>query len=146
MKLCLFKFEKLDACTRPLFANPVTIIRDSIVRHVSSNTLLANKQHGFLSKRSCITQLLIAAEYSKKFSRGPPLAIFIDVIWNHAESWLNSLIPDSILCWFLLPKKDLRYHVMRFYRHAQKFTSIIVKILIPDTRITLIPLVIPLDS
>ena len=32
-----------------------SIIRDSIVRHMSSNTLLAKEQHGFLSRRLCIT-------------------------------------------------------------------------------------------
>ena len=31
-------------------------------------------------------------------SRGQPLVIFINVIWNHAESWLDSLIPDLIPC------------------------------------------------
>ena len=65
--------------------------------------------------------------------RGPPLAIFINVIQNHAESWLDSLIPDLIPCWFLLPNKDLRYHVMRFYECALK---VIVQVLIPDSRIT----------
>ena len=46
----------------------------------------------------------------------------------------------------LLRNKDLRYHVMRFYSRALKFTRILVKDLIPDSRITLILLVIPLDS
>ena len=35
---------------------------------------------------------------------------------------------------------------MRFYRYALKFTRIIVEVLIPDSRIALIPLVIPFDS
>ena len=29
-------------------------------------------------------------------TRGPPLSILVDVIRNHAESWLESLIPDLI--------------------------------------------------
>ena len=31
MKLCLFKVAKLDACIRPLFANPVTFIDIAII-------------------------------------------------------------------------------------------------------------------
>ena len=34
-------------------------------------------------------------------ARGPPLSILVDVIRNHVESWLDSLIPNlvpAILC------------------------------------------------
>ena len=41
-----------------------SVIRDSIVRHMSLNALFAKEQHGFLS--TDITQLLIATEYWTK--------------------------------------------------------------------------------
>ena len=35
-----------------------TLIRDKLVDHMTSNNLFSNTQHGFISGRSCITQLL----------------------------------------------------------------------------------------
>ena len=35
-----------------------TIIRDEIVKHMDSNNLFADEQYGFVSGRSCTTQLL----------------------------------------------------------------------------------------
>ena len=40
-----------------------SIIRNNIIRHMSSNALFAKEQHGFLPRKSCITQLLTATEY-----------------------------------------------------------------------------------
>ena len=71
---------------------------------------------------------------------GPATGNFCQRDAESCRILIDSLIPDSI------PIADLRYHAIRFYGRAQKFTRIIVKDLIPDSRITLIPLVIPLDS
>ena len=35
-----------------------SIVRDSIVDHMSANNLFAEEQHGFVPGRSCMTQLL----------------------------------------------------------------------------------------
>ena len=35
-----------------------TLIRDKLVKHLEQNNLLKNCQHGFQSKRSCLTNLL----------------------------------------------------------------------------------------
>ena len=80
-----------------------------------------------LADKTCCT---VFSQPNTKEMRGPPLVIFVDVIPNHAESWLDSWF-DSL--WFLLPNKDLRYFVMRFYWCALKFTRIIVEILIFDS-------------
>ena len=40
-----------------------SIIRESIVEHMTSNNLIPNTQHGFLPKRSRVTQLLTSMEY-----------------------------------------------------------------------------------
>ena len=40
-----------------------SIIRESIIEHMTSNNLISNTQHGFLPKRSCVTQLLTSMEY-----------------------------------------------------------------------------------
>ena len=65
----------------------------------------------------------------------PPLLIFVNMIWNHAESWLDCLIR------FFADSYCPKYRVMRYYGHALKYTRIIVRVVIPDSRITLIPLV-----
>ena len=54
---------------RPIsFTSPVikimeSIIRDSILDHVTVNCLLSPTQHSFTVGKSCITQLLAAANY-----------------------------------------------------------------------------------
>ena len=35
-----------------------SIIKDSIINHINVNNLLYESQHGFISKRSCLTNLL----------------------------------------------------------------------------------------
>ena len=76
---------------------------------------------------------------------GHPIRVWAKIrIWYGTAWFLNSWFDSSSIP---IVNKDLRYHMMRFYGRALKFTRIIrVKILIPDFRITLIPLVIPLDS
>ena len=40
-----------------------SIIKDSIISHMMDNNLFSKEQHGFLPRRSCMIQLLIATEY-----------------------------------------------------------------------------------
>ena len=50
-----------------------SIIRESIVEHMTSNNLISNTQHGFLPKRSCVTQLLTSMEYwTDEIQKGNP--------------------------------------------------------------------------
>ena len=40
-----------------------SVIRDKMFDYLLRNNLLANKQHGFMPRRSCVTQLLSALQY-----------------------------------------------------------------------------------
>ena len=40
-----------------------SIIRESIIEHMTCNNLISNAQHGFLPKRLCVYQLLTSIEY-----------------------------------------------------------------------------------
>ena len=39
-----------------------SVIRDSIVKYMMDNNLVCDQQHGFVSGRSCMTQLLVTLE------------------------------------------------------------------------------------
>ena len=54
------------------------IIRDAIVKHFTQNKLYSECQHGFRTKRSCITQLLEAMEY---FTSKLDIGESVDVIY-----------------------------------------------------------------
>ena len=49
------------------------IVREDIIKHLISNNLLSNSQHGFLPKRSCTTQLLTAMEHWSNNIHGHPV-------------------------------------------------------------------------
>ena len=54
------------------------IIRESIIEHMTCNNLISNAQHGFLPKRSCVSQLLTSIEYwTDEMHKGKP----VDVIY-----------------------------------------------------------------
>ena len=57
-----------------------SIIRESIVEHITSNNLISNTQHGFLPKRSCVTQLLTSMEYwTDEIQKGNPVdVLYVD--------------------------------------------------------------------
>ena len=67
---------------RPVSLTSVTckvlesLIREQLIFHLQSNNLISDKQHGFLSKRSCITNLLLATEeWSKNLDQSIPTDI-----------------------------------------------------------------------
>ena len=58
-----------------------SIIRESIIEHMTSNNLISNTQNGFLPKRSCVTQLLTSMEYwTDEIQKGITLLIFYMLI------------------------------------------------------------------
>ena len=57
-----------------------SIIRESIIEHMTCNSLISNAQHGFLPKRSCVSQLLTSIEYwTDEMQKGNPVdVIYVD--------------------------------------------------------------------
>ena len=71
-----------------------SIIRDVIVEHMKENKLYANCQHGFRSKRSCITQLLeVMEEFTKAIDDGES----IDVIYLDFRKAFDSVSHPLLL-------------------------------------------------
>ena len=57
-----------------------TILKDNIVCHLVTHSLINDSQHGFLPKRSCLTNLLEFLEYvTSAVDQGKPVdVIYID--------------------------------------------------------------------
>ena len=57
-----------------------SVIRESIIEYMTSNNLISNTQHGFLPKRSCVTQLLTSMEYwTDEIQKGNPVdVLYVD--------------------------------------------------------------------
>ena len=76
--------QKLPSNYRPISLTPVickileSLIRDKLFDYLFRNTLLSIQQHGFVPKRSCVTQLLTALQYwTASLEKGTP----VDVIY-----------------------------------------------------------------
>lgn len=56
------------------------VVRDSLFEHMESNGLLTECQHGFVSKRSCVTNLLgVLDDWTNSLDNGKPVdAIYLD--------------------------------------------------------------------
>ena len=53
-----------------------SLIRDQLIRHLQDNNIISDYQHGFLSRRSCVTNLLLAMEdWSYNLDNGTPTDI-----------------------------------------------------------------------
>ena len=77
--------SKSEACNyRPISLTSVPgkimekLIRDKLVDHMTSNNLFSNTKHGFISGRSCITQLL---EYIEDLTEAIDNGEGVDVIY-----------------------------------------------------------------
>ena len=57
-----------------------SIIRESIIEHMTCNNLISNTQHGFLPKMSCVSQLLISMEFwTDEIQKGNPVdVLYVD--------------------------------------------------------------------
>ena len=68
------------------------IIRDKLVNHMERNNLFNKSQHGFVSGRSCTTQLLeFMEEATQALDRGED----VDVIWTLQKPLIRSPIKGS---------------------------------------------------
>ena len=55
-----------------------SIIRESIIEHMTCNNFISNARHGFLPKRSCVSQLLTSIEYwTDEMQKGNPVDVII---------------------------------------------------------------------
>ena len=57
-----------------------SIIRDEIMKHLTENELLSTCQHGFVPKRSCVTNLLETLDnWTESLDSGKPVdAVYLD--------------------------------------------------------------------
>ena len=74
--------RKLPSNYRPISLTPLickvleSVIRDKMFDYLFRNNLLVNEQHGFMPRRSCVTQLLIALHYwTESLEKGVPVAV-----------------------------------------------------------------------
>ena len=71
-----------------------SIVREDIIKHLTSNNLLSNSQHGFLPKRSCTTQLLTAMEHwTNEIQLGHP----IDVLYFDFKKAFDKVPHERLL-------------------------------------------------
>ena len=71
-----------------------SIVREDIIKHLTSNNLLSNSQHGFLPKRSCTTQLLTTMEHwTKEIQLGHP----IDVLYFDFKKAFDKVPHERLL-------------------------------------------------
>ena len=54
------------------------IIRDAIVKHMTENDLFSNAQHGFITRKSCVTQLL---EFLEDITQAIDNGEYVDVVY-----------------------------------------------------------------
>ena len=70
------------------------IIRDQIVNHMTTNNLFATCQHGFITGKSCTTQLL---EYIKDISQALDKGYGVDVIYLDYQKAFDSVPHKRLL-------------------------------------------------
>ena len=86
--------RKLPSNYRPISLTPLickvleSVIRDKMFDYLFRNNLLANEQHGFMPRRSCVTQLLTALHYwTESLEKGIP----VDVLYLDFSKAFNSV-------------------------------------------------------
>jgi len=79
--------------TRLIYKLLESVIRDKVFEYLFRNNLLSNQQHGFVPRRSCVTQLLTALNYwTESLEKGTP----VDVIYLDFSKAFN-LVPHERL-------------------------------------------------
>ena len=93
-----------------------SIVRDAVVEHLETNTLISDHQHGFVQRRSCLTNLLevleawtrildegygcdvIFLDYRKAFDTVPHMRLLRKLstygIGNQVIAWVTSFLSD----------------------------------------------------
>ena len=71
-----------------------SIIRDHMVMHMSSNNLFADEQHGFVPKRECMTNLLLAME---EWTEAIEFGYELDVIYTDFAKAFDSVPHKRLL-------------------------------------------------
>jgi hypothetical protein len=74
------------------------LVRETIVKHMSTNKLFSNKQFGFISGRSTTLQLLkVMDEWTKMLDKGGKIdSVFMDFMKAFDK------VPHRRLLWFCL--------------------------------------------
>ena len=71
-----------------------SIIRESIIEHMTCNNLISNAQHGFSPKRLCVSQLSTSIEYwTDEMQKGNP----VDVIYVDFKKAFNKVPHERLL-------------------------------------------------
>jgi len=71
-----------------------SMIRDSLVKYMMENNLFCDQQHGFVSGRSCVTQLLVTLElWTELLDSGAP----IDVIYWDFQKGFDTVPHQRLL-------------------------------------------------
>ena len=66
-----------NALFTPMYKVLESVVRDKMFDYLLRNNLLANEQHGFMPRRSCVTQLLTALQYwTESLEKG----VLVDVL------------------------------------------------------------------
>ena len=83
-----------------------SIIKDSVINHINVNNLLNESQHGFISKRSCLTNLLEFIETVTDYvDQGYPVdVIFLD--FRQSATWKTVTKSQSLGYWESSGKLD----------------------------------------
>ena len=70
------------------------MIRDKLFVYLFRNNLLTNQQHGFVPKRSCVTQLLTALQYwTDSLEKGTP----VDIVYLDFSKAFDSVPHERLL-------------------------------------------------
>ena len=70
-----------------------SIVRDEVVDHMNRNNLLSNKQHGFVPRRNCVTNLLTCIGIWTRMVDGES----IDIIYTDFAKAFDSVPPQRLL-------------------------------------------------
>jgi ribonuclease P/MRP protein subunit RPP40 len=97
------------------------IISDNVVQHVTTHCLLSAEQHGFVKKRSCLTNLIsFLDDITERLDRGEPVEVcYLDFqkafdSVNHRLLMLklrNFMLSETILAWVAEFLKDRQFFV-----------------------------------
>ena len=80
-----------------------SIIRDHLVEHMGSKTLLADSQHGFVPNRDCMSNLFLALE---EWTQAIELGYSVDLIYTDFANAFDSISHKRLLVKLSTPMDD----------------------------------------